>query len=135
MKEFCDSIVLQLSDLEHVGEVGYVKGIADITVKKLNDLDVTIRPLHCVDKKRETTYVKDDGKWQKEDDQRSKTRELVETVVFKDLHPDCLKSDSPYTDKYNMLMVEACGGEGDEDLDYKNDKIIHKVTQHLCIPK
>jgi hypothetical protein len=144
IKDFCDSIVLQLDDLEHVGEVGYVKGIADITVRKLNDLDVSVRPLHCVDKKRETTYVKDGGKWQKEDESKSKTRQLVETVVykncrllneFKEKYPDCLESNSPYSDQYNILTVEACGGDGDGDVDRKNDKIIHRVVQQIVIEK
>jgi hypothetical protein len=144
MNDFCESIVLQLEDLEHVGEVGYVKGIADITIRKLNDLDVSIRPAHCVDKKRETTYVKDDGKWQKEDERKSKTRKLVETVVYKNCrlltayrekHPDCVTSDSPFSDQYNILTVEACGGKGDYDVDLKHDKIIHRIAQHIVIDK
>jgi hypothetical protein len=57
--DFVDSIKLQLSDLERVGELGYVEGISNIIVKNLNELDVTKRPIHCADKKREILYVKD----------------------------------------------------------------------------
>jgi len=37
--DFVDSIKLQLSDLERVGEVGYVEGISNIIVKSLKQLD------------------------------------------------------------------------------------------------
>ena len=70
--EFVDSIKLQLSDLIDVGELGYVEGISKIIVKNLNNLDETERPIHCTDKKRETMYVKDQGNWEKEDEQNSK---------------------------------------------------------------
>ena len=58
--DFVDSIQLQLSDLEKVGEIGYVDGISNIIVKNLKALDVTQRPLHCTDKKREVLYLKDE---------------------------------------------------------------------------
>jgi hypothetical protein len=61
--DFVESIQLQLSDLENVGEKGYIEGISDIIVKNLKALDITQRPVHCTDKKRETIYVKDDNKY------------------------------------------------------------------------
>jgi hypothetical protein len=67
--DFVESIKLQLSDLERVGELGYVEGISNIIVKNLKDLDVTQRPVHCTDQKREVMYVKDEGKWDKEDEE------------------------------------------------------------------
>ena len=65
--DFVESIQLQVSDLEAVGELGYVEGISNIIVKNLKDLDVTQRPVHCTDKKRETMYVKDADKWEKDE--------------------------------------------------------------------
>ena len=63
--DFVDSIKLQLSDLESVGKIGYVEGLSKIIIKNLNALDVTERPVHCSDSKRETMYVKDEDKWEK----------------------------------------------------------------------
>ena len=34
--EFVDSLKIQLSDLENIGEVGYIEGISNIIVKNLN---------------------------------------------------------------------------------------------------
>jgi len=81
--EFVDSLQLQLSDLEKVGEVGYIEGISNIIIKNLNALDVTERPIHCTDKKRETMYIKDEDKWEKEDEKRIKYTKWLKTLHIK----------------------------------------------------
>jgi hypothetical protein len=72
--DFVDSIKLQLSDLEKVGELGYAQGISNIITSNLKALDVTQRPVHCTDKKRETMYIKDEDKWEKEDEKNTKLK-------------------------------------------------------------
>jgi len=95
--DFVNSIKLQLSDLERVGELGYVEGISNIIVKNLKELDVNKRPVHCTDKKRDIMYIKDDDKWEK-DEERLKLHKVVRKVTcknqnlipkFKEEHPDC----------------------------------------------
>ena len=81
INDFIDSINLQLSDLEKVGELGYVEGISNIIIKNLNNLDETKRPLHCTDKKRETIYIKDQGQWEKEDDNKTKLKKAINKIA------------------------------------------------------
>ena len=140
--DFVDSIKLQLSDLEKVGELGYVNGISNIIVKNLNELDVTKRPVHCTDKKRETLYIKDENKWEK-DDEKKKLRKVIKRVAsknqrlllkFKEVHPDCNNSSSKYSDQYNTIIVESMGGSGDNDLE-KEEKIIRKIAKEIIIDK
>ena len=140
--DFVESIKLQLSDLERVGEVGYVEGISNIIVKNLKDLDVTQRPVHCTDKKRETMYIKDEDTWEKDDEQK-KMHKMVRKVAdknarmlpkFKEAHPDCLKSASRYSDQYNKIIMEAMGGRGDNDFE-KEEKIIKRVSKEVMIEK
>jgi hypothetical protein len=140
--EFVDSIKLQLSDLERVGELGYVEGISNIIVKNLKNLDVTQRPVHCTDKKRETMYIKDEDTWEK-DEERKKMHKLVRKVAdknarmlpkFKEAHPDCLKSASRYSDQYNKIIMEAMGGRGDDDFE-KEEKIIKRVSKEVIVEK
>ena len=140
--DFVDSIKLQLSDLEKVGEIGYVNGISNIIVKNLNELDVTKRPVHCADKKREILYVKDENKWEKDDDKK-KLRKAIKRVAtknqrmllkFKEEHPDCGYSASKYSDQYNKIIVESMGGSGDNDLE-KEDKIIKNISKVTIIDK
>jgi hypothetical protein len=141
--DFVDSVKLQLSDLEKVGEIGFVDGISNIIVKNLNALDVDKRPVHCTDSKRETLYIKDDNKWEKEHENKNRLRKVIKQIAnrnsrmlreFKEKHPDCGKSESKYSDQYNKLIIEAMGGHGDNDLE-KEDKIIRKITKEVVIDK
>jgi hypothetical protein len=140
--DFVESIKLQLSDLERVGEIGYVEGISNIIVKNLKGLDVTQRPVHCTDKKRETMYIKDENKWEKDEEQK-KMHKMVRKVAdknarmlpkFKEAHPDCIKSTSLYSDQYNKIIMEAMGGKGDNDFE-KEEKIIKKVSKEVMVEK
>jgi hypothetical protein len=141
--DFVDSINLQLSDLEQVGKLGYVEGISNIIVKNLNAMDVHKRPVHCADKKREVLYIKDDDKWEKEDDTKQKIRKAIKRVAaknqrllpkFKEVHPDCNKYHSKFSDQYNKIIVESMGGSGDNDVE-KEDKIIKNISKSVVIDK
>ena len=141
--DFVDSIKLQLSDLEKVGEVGYTQGISNIITTNLKALDVTQRPVHCTDKKRETMYIKDDDKWEKEDDNKTNLRKAIKSVAnknikllpqFREKNPDYKNSSSKMSDKYDKIVLEAMGGAGDNDLE-KEDKIIHNISKCVVIDK
>ena len=139
--DFVDSIKLQLSDLEKVGNIGYVEGISNIIIKNLNSLDENKRPVHCTDTKREVMYVKDEDKWEKENETKVKLRKAIKHVAHKNSkmlsefrvkNPDCLKSTSKVSDQYNKLVMEAMGGKGDNDLE-KEDKIIKNIAKEVTI--
>jgi len=141
--EFVDSLKLQLSDLENVGKLGFVEGISNIIVKNLQALDVHKRPVHCSDSKREVMYIKDQDKWEKENDEKLKLRKAIKRIAnkntrllpeFKEKHPDCGKSESAFSDQYNKLIIEAMGGSGNEDFDNEN-KIIKKIAKEVTINK
>jgi hypothetical protein len=55
--DFVNSMTLELADLEEVGKLGYVEGISNIIIRKLNELDVYNRPIHCSDGKREIMLI------------------------------------------------------------------------------
>jgi len=141
--DFVDSLKLQLSDLENVGKLGFIEGISNIIVQNLKALDIHKRPVHCSDSKREVMYVKDEDKWEKENDEKLKLRKVIKHVAhknsklipeFRAKYPDCSKSDSKKCDQYNKLVIEAMGGSGDND-DEKEDKIIKKIAKQVIIDK
>jgi hypothetical protein len=143
INDFVESIKLQLSDLEKMGEVGYIEGLSNIITSNLKVMDVTERPVHCTDKKRETIYIKDDNKWEKEDDNKTKLRKAIKKIssknfklmsVYREKYPGCQFAESKQSDKYNKLMIEALGGEGDNDKE-KEDKIIHNISKSIVIDK
>ena len=136
--DFVDSIKLQLSDLERVGEFGFVDGISNIIVKNLKALDVTERPIHCTDKKREVLYVKDENKWEK-DEEKNKIKKAIKKIAnknirllpaFKDKYPDCNSSTSNHSDKYNKIIVESMDTDGENE-----NKIITKITKEVIVEK
>jgi hypothetical protein len=141
--DFVDSIKLQLCDLENVGKLGFVEGISKIIVSNLNSLDETKRPVHCTDSKREIMYVKDEDKWEKENETKQKMRKVIKHVThknskllkeFKTKYPGCEKSESRFSTTYDKLIIEAMGGKGDNDLE-KEDKIIKNIAKNVIIDK
>ena len=132
--DFVDSIKLQLSDLMEVGEVGYVEGISKIILKNLNE---TLRPVHCTDKKRETIYVKDEGEWNKEDEKKTKLTKAVKRIAdknirllpqFREKYPEYKNSSSKTSDKYDKMVLEVM--TTDEN---KNEKIITNISKVTTI--
>jgi hypothetical protein len=141
--DFVDSLKIQLSDLENVGKQGFIDGISNIIVKNLKALDVNKRPVHCSDSKREIMYIKDEDKWEKDNDDKLKLRKAIKYIAhkntkllpeFKAKYPDCIYSDSRKSDQYNKLIIESMGGNGDNDAE-KENKIIRKIAKEVIIDK
>ena len=83
LTDFVDSMVISVSDLDYTRENGYVKGISNIFAKHLDDLGPTERPIHCVDGKRLQFYVKDEGEWNR--DENEKMSESIHQVSSKQI--------------------------------------------------
>ena len=140
--DFVDTIKVQLTDLIKVGEIGYVEGISNIITNNLKALDISQRPIHCTDKKREVLYIKDEDKWEK-DEEKKKLRKAIKTVAYKNInalpqfkekYPDCKESDSKFSDQYNHLIIEAMGGPGDNNME-KEDNIIKNISKLVIVDK
>jgi hypothetical protein len=143
ISDFIESVKLQVSDLENVGNVGYIEGISNIIIKNLKALDVNKRPVHCADQKREVMYVKEDNIWEKEDENNKKLRKAIRMIAhknicmfkeFRDKYPDCQDYDSKKNDQYNKIVYESMGGKGDNDYE-KDTKIIKKIAKVVGIEK
>lgn len=139
INEFVDSIKLQLSDLEKFAELGYVEGITHIITSHLKALDITQRPVHCTDKKREIMYIKDADKWEKEDEHKTKIRRVIKRVSdknitllpqFREKYPEYSNSSSKISDKYDKMVIEVmtCNEE-------KENKVIHNISSVIAIDK
>ena len=143
LTDFVSSLQIDLSDLESVGELGFVNGLSKLIINGLNDLEECERPVHCSDLKRESIYVKDDNKWEKEDADNTKMKKALKQIAHKNIkmlpvwktqNPDCKRSESYLSDKYSHLVIEAMGGSGDNDAE-KANKIIRKIAKEVTIKK
>ncbi len=139
MSEFIDSIKLKMSDLESIGKLGYVEGMSNIIIKQLNDTDVNKRPIHCSDSKRETLYVKEENKWEKDTEETKKMVKAVRDVDkknyqllanWKETYPECTNSKSKQSDEYLKVVNKVM--DGDEE---NVNKVIKKVSKQVLIDK
>ena len=140
--DFINSVTLSLSDLENVGTSGYVNGISSIIIKELRGLDITKRPVHCSDAKRETLYIKDEDKWEKECPENTKMKTAIRTVEKKniklisewtDKHPKFTNSTTSENDEYLQILIETMGGKG--DYEKNKNKVIKNIAKEVVIDK
>jgi len=140
--DFANSFDLQLSDLETVGELGYVNGIAKIMVDKLNSMDIYKRPIHCSDAKREIIYVKDANVWTKEEKDNPKLRQAIKSVSFRNMklvynwsnaYPESKDNQSKLNDTYMKLVIESTGGNN--PIVESENKIIRRIAKEIVIGK
>ena len=141
LTDFVDSFQMQLSDLEQVGELGYVAGMSKIIMAKLNALDVYKRPIHCTDVKRDTLHIKDGDKWEK-DKGNKKLRQAIKRISkknsdllldWKDEHPGSQNPDNRFNDQYLRLIIQSMGGSG--EIEDSETKIIKNNAKHVVIEK
>jgi hypothetical protein len=111
IEDFVEKIKLTLEDLQFTKENGYTKGISNIFIKNLNDMDITERPIHCSDQKRLQFYVKNENEWSK-DKNNEKIDNSIQQVSVKQLksiqdwveaNPDYLESTAK-TEEYFTLV-------------------------------
>ena len=140
IQEFVNSIQLNMTDLENVGKLGYVEGISNIIIDNLQKTDLYKRPVHCSDVKRETLYVKDDNKWEKEGPEHQKMVNAVLAVEHKNIglmgewaaaHPKCMDSGAKENNTYFKLSKTVTDGE----LNGNIAKVIRRVAKNVVIDK
>jgi len=140
MKDFVNSIQLNLTDLENVGRLGYVEGMSNILIDNLQKTDLYKRPVHCSDVKRETLYVKDDNKWEREGPTHQKMVNAVLAVEHKNValvsewaksHPLSMNSNTRDNEMYMKLSKAATDGEKEGNI----AKVIRKVAKRVAVEK
>jgi len=140
MKDFVNSIQLNMTDLENVERLGYVEGMSNILIDNLQKTDVYKRPVHCSDVKRETLYVKDNNKWERDAPNHPKMVNAVLAVEQKNVamvgewakaNPRCMNSSSKENERYFKLSKAATDGEKDGNI----AKVIRKVAKNVIIDK
>lgn len=142
ISDFVNSIHPTLKDLENVGRVGYVEGISQIIINKLNDTEVTERPIHCSDLKREIMFIKNDNVWSKEGDDKPILLKAIKEVANKNIqnimewtkaNPGCTKSDSRKNDLYLDIVSNSMCGSDKEETNKNFNKIISKLSKKVSL--
>jgi hypothetical protein len=139
MSDFIKAIELDSDDMENVTTNGYVKGISTIFINNLEKTDISKRPIHCTDSKREVLYIKDDDKWERDSITSKKLIDAVMVVEHKNIvkvnewakqHPECENSSTRANDIYIKMSQSATDG-----IDENVAKVIKRVIRHVVIDK
>jgi hypothetical protein len=137
--QFIDNIRVSFEDIENLGNKGYVQGITDIIVKELKTMEVTKRPFHCTDVKRETMYIKENDAWNKDNEDLSTMKNVITQVSNKNkvktgewcqTHPDIRVLDSP-DNKIYLRLFEYLMAQPDENKE--KNKIIKLLAKTVHI--
>jgi hypothetical protein len=140
--DFVRSLEVNMNDLVQTGKLGYVEGISRIFVKALKDMDVTERPIHCTDIKREIVYIKDQDKWEKDENNKEKIKKTIRNIENKNLkmlpqwqedNPDCMNMESKKSEEFMELSINALGGNDDKDVSEK--KIMKNILKEVVLDK
>jgi hypothetical protein len=140
MKDFVNSIQLNLTDLENVGNLGYVTGMSNILIDNLQKMDVYKRPVHCSDVKRDTLYVKENNEWERDGPDHPKMVNAVLAVEHKNValvsewakaNPRCMNSNTRENERYMKLSKAATDGEKEGNI----AKVIKRVAKNVAIDK
>jgi len=117
LTDFVENVKVSIDDLLYTKEHGYAKGISNIFVKHLKDLDPTERPIHCSDRKRLQFYIKEENKWGKDKDNQkidqsinNVTRKQIKQLVkWQKNHPNYENNDK-LLEEYFKLTRQVMGG-------------------------
>ena len=145
MDDFINSIEVTRDEFIHTGQVGFIEGISTVMAHRFRDMDVHTRPLHCTDLKRETIYIKNADKWEKDDADKTNMRKAVRGVAkknmkelwrwYNDNKPAVEQIGTNVCEDYFRYHKAALGGYGkEEDLKFE-DKIMRNVLKEVHIDK
>jgi hypothetical protein len=141
LEEFGKETIIQLSDLDKIGRIGFVEGMTDIIETRFKTLEVNKRPIHCTDAKREVFYVRDNDKWEKDEGNKKMRRLILRTdrklapmlLLFGQNHTNLGYLPDSELIKHQKIVHEILGGKDDDDTNAV--AIIRRLTKKMLIEK
>jgi hypothetical protein len=143
MGEFIQQLFVGVEDLEETGRLGYVEGVSKIFIRGLKQLDIYKRPIHCSDAKREVVYIKNNDKWEKDNNNINLTNAIKQVAnknikqisEWQKLHPNYNDSSTKDNDKYLKIVSNAMCGISKEETENNYSKIVKNVIKETIIQK
>ena len=131
--DFIKNIEVSHEDLENNAQLGFADGISKIIMDNLKQLNICDRPIHCSDAKRETMYIKDENKWEKEEDTKKLTsaiqnvsqKSVASLMEWQETNPEFEDMDSEFSNKFITMMQQSMAGN-------KRDALYPKVIRTLA---
>jgi len=140
ISDFIQSLKITLDDLMYTKNKGLVEGITNVMIRGLRKLDVYKRPIHCTDTKRETMYIKDCEKWEKDDNHDKIKNTIVKIAnkernmisVWVDENPHWFDTEATQLEYLTMVRNVCEPIENDEKCE---KKIIRNISREVFLDK
>lgn len=144
LQDFIRNLHLCPEDLVETGKLGYVDGITKIINRGLQEMDLTKRPIHCSDIKREVLYVKENDVWEKENVEKNRMRKAIEFIsranikqipTWVEQNPDSQQAGNRKNDEFMMIVGSAIDTHDDDEHSKNINKIIKNVARNVVLDK
>jgi len=137
IKDFINSLQLQLKDLDNTGKLGFVEGTSKIFIDGLNKLEITKRPIHCSDIKNETLYIKDNDIWEKENKNKDKMKKAIDEITDANMKqiPEWVKGNPKFAndEEYLKVISNIMNVMDNNNQNKEKEKIINNVAKETLI--
>ena len=140
IKDFIESLSVQCNEMKEIQNVGFMEVASKVLLKELSGMDITKRPIHCSDLKRETLYIKDNDVWEKESESKPNMLSMMQRMqkesyssldTWAKKYPGCHKPDHPQHNIWMDTWGDIC--ELDKIKDVK--KISKRIAKEVLIDK
>ena len=142
--DFVSQLQVNIKDVEETGRLGFAEGISTIFINGLKQINISDRPIHCSDFKRETLYIKNNNEWNKEGNDKALLTNAIKHVAHKNMkqisiwakdHPSYNDPTSKENDKYLQIVSESMSGLTAEETNKNYNKIIKNIVKETVIEK
>ena len=140
IRDFINSLRVQCNEMKEIQNIGFVEVASKLLIKELSGMDITKRPIHCSDLKRETIYIKDNDVWEKESENKPKMLHMISQMQkesytaldnWASKHPGYIKYDHPCHQTYMDTWGDICTLDPVKDV----NKISKRIAKEVLIDK
>ena len=142
--DFIDTLKIGMGDLDNFGKGGFIEGVSNVIIKRLNELEVAERPIHCTDLKRKSLYLKDKDTWNKEEPGMNNMKKMIDSVRHKNMmklperqeeNPSSRVLSTSKHREYMTIANKVMGGGTDAEDEHNYKSIINKVSGATVLSK
>ena len=136
--DFIKTLQVENDDLLYAKSHGFAEAVTRVLENGLKKYDITTRPMHCTDIKRETMHIKEDSGWTKESGIDSKQlnkailsmskKNMDKAVDYMEENSECEIGSRQYEQNLSIMQEIATGAS-----EKYNKKIIKNIAKTVYL--